>query len=262
LALVLVTGASTGLGLATALELADHGHDVVLHARRRDRLDGVGAAADRVRGVVLGDLAEHEEVSDVADQANSFGRFDAVVHNAGTMDGPDVVAVNVLAPYQLTASMPLPARAIFLSSSMHLSGRPDVHLVDGRGGTYSDSKLLVTTFALALAARRPTVLSHAVDPGWVPTRMGGASAPDDLAEGHRTQAWLATAPETELSPRTGGYWHHRAAIRPHPAALDDAFQQELLDALAARTGRALPAPISEARGATSQTSEPTRRRGA
>ncbi|MFF4082720.1 SDR family NAD(P)-dependent oxidoreductase [Streptomyces sp. NPDC001777] len=240
MALVLVTGASTGLGLATAADLVDRGHHVVLHARNLARLDGL-AVSERAHGVVPGDLAHPKETLHVAEQANDFGRFDAVIHNAGTMDRADAVAVNVLAPYLLTASMPLPGRAIFLSSSMHLSGRPDVDpVLAGHGGTYSDSKLLVTALALALAAQRPGTLTHAVDPGWVPTRMGGPSATDDLAEGHRTQAWLATAPETEIEPRTGGYWHHRAASRPHPAALDAGFQQQLLDALATITGLALP----------------------
>lgn len=240
MALILVTGASTGLGLAAANQLAAEGHDVVLHARNPWRLDGTDVR-ERMRGVVFGDLGHADEAVHAAEQANTFGRFDAVIHNAGTMDAPGTIAVNVLAPYLMTVSMPLPERVLVLSSSMHRSGRPDVAPVrDGRGGTYADSKLLVTTFALALAVRYPQRIAHAVDPGWVPTRMGGPSAPDDLTEGHRTQAWLATVPETELHPRTGGYWHHRAARRPHPAALSAPFQQQLLAALAARTGIPLP----------------------
>ncbi|WP_129287463.1 SDR family NAD(P)-dependent oxidoreductase [Streptomyces sp. GZWMJZ-114] len=240
MSLILVTGASTGLGLATASQLADRGHDVVLHARSPARLEGLDVI-DRMRGVVLGDLARPKETASVAEQANAFGRFDSIVHNAGTMNGPDVIAVNVLAPYLLAASMPQPGRAIFLSSSMHHSGHPDVHpVLAGHGGSYSDSKLLVTTLALALAARYPQLLAHAVDPGWVPTRMGGPSATDDLDEGHRTQVWLATAAEREIDPRTGGYWHHRAAHPPHPAALDPVFHSRLLDALQAHTGLTLP----------------------
>ncbi|MFF2650256.1 SDR family NAD(P)-dependent oxidoreductase [Streptomyces sp. NPDC058045] len=240
MALVLVTGASTGLGLATAAELADRGHDVVVHARASVRVDGLDIL-DRMRGVVLGDLADPEETVRVAEQANAFGRFDAVVHNAGTMNDPHTMPVNVLAPYLLTASMPLPGRAVFLSSAMHLSGRPDLDpVLSGRGGSYSDSKLLITAFALALAARHPGTRSHAVDPGWVPTRMGGSSATGDLVEGHRTQVWLATAPEKDIEPRSGGYWHHRAVRRPHPAARDAEFQQHLLQALHTRTGLALP----------------------
>lgn len=74
----------------------------------------------------------------------------------------------------------------------------------------------------------------------MPTRIGGPSAPDDLAEGRRTQTWLATTPRAEIEPRTGGYWCHRYPRRPHPMALDAEFQDRLLDALAAAMGLALP----------------------
>ena len=60
---------------------------------------------------------------------------------------------------------------------------------------YSDSKLYVTALAFAVARRWPDVLSNAVDPGWVPTKMGGPGAPDDLEKGYLTQTWLAVSDE-------------------------------------------------------------------
>jgi len=69
---------------------------------------------------------------------------------------------------------------------------------------------------------------------------GRLVCPDDLTLGHRTQEWLAVASEDEIEPRTGGYWHHRTARRPHPSALDPRFQDELIRALEARTGIAFP----------------------
>jgi NAD(P)-dependent dehydrogenase (short-subunit alcohol dehydrogenase family) len=97
------------------------------------------------------------------------------------------------------------------------------------------SKLFLTTLAMAAARLWPGVYSNAVDPGWVPTRMGGPGAPDDLRLGHLTQQWLATsdAPEARTS---GGYWYHQQRRTPHPAALDPRFQDELLAALARFTG--------------------------
>ena len=76
--------------------------------------------------------------------------------------------------------------------------------------------------AAAVARRCPDVLSNAVDPGWVPTRMGGPSAPDDLRLGHLTHEWLATsdAPEALTS---GGYWHHQRREQPHAAVNDTRF---------------------------------------
>ncbi|MFB9315490.1 SDR family NAD(P)-dependent oxidoreductase [Nocardioides plantarum] len=237
MSLVLVTGASTGLGLATARALLDDGHEVVLHARRLERVEDADVL-DRVTSAVEADLADLDAVVRLADDLNETGTFDAVVHNAGVMRGPDVVPVNVVAPYVLAALLRRPRTSVVLSSSMHRSGSPDL-TADVAQASYSDSKLWVTALTLALAVRRPDEAWHAVDPGWVPTRMGGSGAPDDLDEGHRTQVWLATAGEGEVEPRTGGYWYHRAASRLHPAALDPAFQDDLLGRLERRTGIAL-----------------------
>ena len=237
MSLVLVTGASTGLGLATVTALLDGGHDVVLHARSADRVEDP-AVLDRVVGTAYGDLSDLDATAALARELDGFGRFDAVVHNAGTMDRSLATAVNVVAPYVMAAVMRPPGRSIVLSSGMHRSGTTDL----ARGGSYSDSKLWVTTLAMALADLRPSTSSHAVDPGWVPTRMGGAGAPDDLAEGHRTQVWLATAPDAEIEPRTAGYWHHRSSREPHRATRDPEFQQRLLDHLAGVTGVSIEPP--------------------
>lgn len=234
MASVLVTGASTGLGLATVRALVDDGHDVVLHARHLDRVEDRDLL-DRVAHAVAADLSDLDAVARLGDELDRQTTFDAVVHNAGVMHGPDVVTVNVLAPWVLASSMRAPRRSVVLSSSMHRSGSPDLTGVWTRA-SYSDSKLWVTALTLGLAARRPEELWHAVDPGWVPTRMGGAGAPDDLEEGHRTQAWLATAPEDDLDPRTGGYWRHHAPSTLHRSAADPAFQDEVLERVAARTG--------------------------
>jgi hypothetical protein len=74
------------------------------------------------------------------------------------------------------------------------------------------------------------VYSNAVDPGWVPTSMGGPGAPDDLRLGHVTQSWLATSDEPEALT-SGGYWFHQRLHTPHPAVRDTAFQDSLLAAL-------------------------------
>lgn len=237
---ILVTGASSGLGLLTATALADAGHDVVLHARNASRITDP-AIAPRMQDVVYGDLAQPEEVRQVAAQAQGIGRFDAVIHNAGVYTGSSMLAVNVAASYLMTALMDRPDRIIVLSSSDHFSGSPYLTKpLRGSEVSYSDSKLYVTALAFALARRWPGNLVHAVDPGWVPTRMGGPSAPDSLDEGHPTQEWLATADPAEITPRSGGYWHHKAARRANPAAYDEAFQDELLDSLDQMTGVALP----------------------
>lgn len=239
MARIFITGSADGLGRGNAQHLLDGGHEVVVHVRSTERLSAVQALLDRGARAVVGDLADVEATRAVADQVNALGTMDAVIHNAGVYQSPAVLEVNVVAPYLLTAWMKRPRRLIYLSSGLHRGGRPQLQGVDFRSpratGSYSDSKLFVTALALALAARWPDVQAHAVDPGWVPTKMGGPGAPDDLILGHRTQEWLATSddPRALLS---GGYWHHQRRIEAHPAASDPAFQARLLSALAEATG--------------------------
>jgi NAD(P)-dependent dehydrogenase (short-subunit alcohol dehydrogenase family) len=200
---ILVTGASSGLGLAAAQALSEAGHEVVVHIRDWSR---ISSARGPWLGVVSGDLAEQEQTRAVAAAANQYGRFDAVIHNAGVMDPRQAFAVNTIAPFALTALMEKPARLIYLSSSMHRSGSADLIRIARGRVTYSDSNLYVTALALGFASRWEGTTSHAVDPGWVPTRMGGPGASDDLTAGHETQVWLATH---DVTPATGGYWNHR-----------------------------------------------------
>ncbi|WP_120521592.1 SDR family NAD(P)-dependent oxidoreductase [Arthrobacter celericrescens] len=236
---ILVTGSADGLGRAAAEELLDGGHAVVVHVRAPERLTAVQGLLDRGAQAVVGDLARLDEVRSLADQANSLGRFDAVIHNAGVLGGRAVLPVNVVAPYVLTAEMERPERLIYLSSGWHRSGQPDLDGVDWSGTrdtrSYPDSKLYVTALAAAIARLWPEVHSHAVDPGWVPTRMGGPGAPGDLRLGHVTQAWLAVSDSPEALS-TGGYWHHQATREPHPAVRDEHFQEALLRSLAEYTG--------------------------
>jgi NAD(P)-dependent dehydrogenase (short-subunit alcohol dehydrogenase family) len=238
---IFITGSADGLGRAAAETLLGDGHDVIVHARSAERLAGVNALIARGASAVVGDLADLDQTRAVADQVNRLAPVDAAIHNAGVLNGPHLLPVNVVAPYLLTAIVRA-ERLVYLSSDMHHGGRPDIAGVDWSGqratSSYSDSKLLLTTLAMAVARRWPDVSSNAVDPGWVPTRMGGAGAPDDLRLGHLTQEWLATSnqPEARLS---GGYWYHQRRRSPHPAALDPQFQDDLLAALARFTGTPL-----------------------
>ncbi|WP_138445124.1 SDR family NAD(P)-dependent oxidoreductase [Sinomonas susongensis] len=255
MARIFITGSTQGLGLAAARTLIAQGHDVVVHARSSQRAADLGDVAAQAAGVVVGDLAVRAETLALADEVNELGRMDAVVHNAGvytesrrvaTPEGhPRVLAVNVLAPYLLTARLARPSRLVFLTSGMHRSGTPsldDIEWLTRRWEAYqaySDSKLLVTAFAFALSRRWPAVSSNVVDPGWVPTRMGGPGAPDDLEQGHLTQAWLA-AGEDDDARTSGGYWYHRRRREPAASVRDVAFQDAVVEKLAQITRVALP----------------------
>jgi NAD(P)-dependent dehydrogenase (short-subunit alcohol dehydrogenase family) len=242
---VFVTGSADGLGRAAAQTLLEQGHEVVVHARHRDRLTAVRELLDRGAAAVVGDLSDPEETRDVAGQVNRLGRMDAVIHNAGVVGGPQVLPVNVVAPYLLTALIHRPQRLVYLTSGMHRGGRASLTGIDWSGhrttGSYSDSKLFVTTLAVAVARIWPDMFSNAVDPGWVPTKMGGPGAPDDLRLGHLTQVWLATS-EDPQARTSGGYWYHQRRTEPHPAVGDRRFQDHLLEELAGFTATRLGCP--------------------
>jgi len=240
----LVTGSADGLGRAAAQTLLEQGHEIVVHARNRDRLTAVRELLDRGAAAVVGDLSDLEETRDVAGQVNRLGQMDAVIHNAGVYTGRHVLPVNIVAPYLLTALIDRPQRLIYLSSSDHRGGKAGLASVDWSGrtaGSYPDSKLFVTTLAVAVARIWPEVFSNAVDPGWVPTKMGGPDAPDDLRLGHRTQEWLATSEDPEAQT-SGGYWYHQRRIEPHPVVGDRRFQDQLLEELAGFTATRLVGP--------------------
>lgn len=245
MARVFITGSADGLGLMVGRLLSEQGHDVLLHARNDARAGDAQAALPQAEAVLTGDVSTLAAMRDVAGQANDRGRFDAVIHNVGlgyreprrveTLDGlSQLWAVNVLAPYVLSALMHKPNRLVYLSSGMHLSGDPS--LSDPQWSArpwsgsraYSDTKLHDMLLAFGVARRWPDVLANAVSPGWVATRMGGPGAPDDLDQAHRTQAWLAVSAEA-AARGSGGYFYHQRPADVHPAARDPRLQDRLLD---------------------------------
>jgi NAD(P)-dependent dehydrogenase (short-subunit alcohol dehydrogenase family) len=248
---IFITGSTEGLGRAAAGVLLAEGHDVVLHARTRERGAGVSDLAPGAAGIVIGDLSSAVQTRELAGQVNGIGRMDAVIHNAGVFLEPSrsttaeghakTLAVNTLAPYLLTALIGRPDRLVYLSSGMHYGGAGSLRDIDwtqrrwNASQAYSESKLHLVALALAAARAWPEVLSNAVDPGWVPTRMGGPGASDDLEMGHLTQTWLAVSHDPAATV-SGGYWHHRQRQAPAAEARDPAFQDRLMDRLAALTG--------------------------
>ncbi len=244
MARILITGSTDGLGLAAAETLLGEGHEVVVHARSHQRMTAVQHLVGPRTHCLVGDLADDAEVRQMADDANRIGGIDAVIHNAGVLNGSALLPVNVVAPYLLTALIWGPRRLIYLSSGMHRSGDTRLSGLDwaGRSATasYSTSKLHVTALSAAIGRLFPHLVSNAVNPGWVPTRMGGRSAPDDLRLGHRTQEWLATSSDP-AALISGGYWFHQHLQTPHPAVHDERFQDALLAQLAEHTGVTLAA---------------------
>ena len=243
MARIFITGSADGLGELAAGALIAQGHKVVLHARNHKRAQ---EALDKVPGaetVVTADLSSIDETKQLASKVNALGKFDAVIHNAGVYQAPsdEILAINTLAPYILTCLVERPKRLIYLSSGMHLDGRSKLESFKSDVGriTYSDSKLHVLMLCLTVARKWPQVYANAVDPGWVPTKMGGKAAPDDLHKGYETQLWLAASDERRAMV-SGRYFHHQKESRHNPEADDVELQERFLSLCKEITGVSFP----------------------
>ena len=248
---IFITGSSDGIGRETARQLAKAGHHVVLHARDETRAEQALGAVPEAAGVATGDLSLIAGIRQAAATASALGPFDVVIHNAGvggggprqvTADGTErIFAVNVLAPYLLTALMELPERLVYLSSGLESAGRVntgDLQWDKRRWNgmqAYCDSKLYDVLLAFAVARRAPKVRSNAVDPGWIKTKLGGSNATDDLPIGASTQVWLATSDDRGAQV-TGRYFKWKRDLRANPEAYDTGLQEALLAACAKLTG--------------------------
>jgi NAD(P)-dependent dehydrogenase (short-subunit alcohol dehydrogenase family) len=236
MAKIFITGSADGLGQLAAKELVKQGHEVVLHARNAGRGEQALKAVPGAKDVLIADLSDMSETKALAEKANALGGFDAVIHNAGVYQTSawQLLHVNTLAPYLLTGLMHRPKRLIYLSSGMHLSGHPQW----AEKPSYADTKLHMLMLAKTLALKWPEVYANAVDPGWVPTKMGGAGAPDDLNKGYQTQVWLAVSDEPRALV-SGQYFHHQRQARYNRSADDTRLQDELLANCARLTGVSL-----------------------
>ena len=219
------------------------GHKVVLHARNTERGRNAIKNSPEAEAVLIGDLSNIEETKQLGLRVNELGAFDAIIHNAGVYraSSTEIFAVNTLAPYILTCLIEKPKRLIYLSSGMQSHGQSklDYFKTDAGRITYSDSKLHVVMLCLAVARKWPGVYSNAVDPGWVPTKMGGRGAPDDLQKGYETQTWLAVSND-EKAIVTGRYFFHQKERRHNAEADDIQLQEKFLSLCEEITGVSFP----------------------
>jgi NAD(P)-dependent dehydrogenase (short-subunit alcohol dehydrogenase family) len=271
-ATAVVTGASSGIGAAAALELARRGMRVVAVGRDPERVAAIG---ERLRSEAGGDqpeplgadLASQAEVRRLAAELlERCPRIDVLVLNAGlvmprrelTVDGRETtMAVNHLAPFLLTNLLlerlreSAPARVITTSSDAHYRGRIRLDDLDSERrwsswGAYCDSKLANVLFTRGLAARvdREAVVAHCLHPGVIRTRLfrgtrspvrAGFAAASLFFAGADTGAETIVHLATDPAPgkMTGLYWTRSRVATPSDRALDD----ELAGALWARSAQ-------------------------
>ena len=242
MARIFITGSADGLGRAAAQTLLAAG---TRSSSTPAALSGLAAVNDLIgRGAtaVVGDLADLNQTRAVADQVNQLGRGrrgDPQRRRLQRPAGPAGQRRRAL-PAHRPDRPPAAPRVPQQRHAPRRTSRPGRH---GLERTAPD-RLLLRQQAVRHHPRRrcrplwPDVYSNAVDPGWVPTRMGGPAAPDDLRLGHLTQEWLATSDEPEART-SGGYWFHQRLRAPHPAVRDTHFQDSLLAELARFTAAPL-----------------------
>ena len=236
--------------------LIDQGHRVVLHAKNGQRAADALKANPKAEAVLVGDLSGIRQTVELAEKVNDLGLFDAIIHNAAvgyreprkltTVDGlPHLFAINSLAPYLLTALIKKPRRLVYLSSGLHRDGDSSLQdlLWEKRSWNgyqaYADSKLHNVLLAFAIAEKWKDVYSNALEPGWVPTKMGGPGAPDSLDEAPLTQVWLAASDDPEAL-HSGGYFFHKRPRVFHPDAANRELQDLFLQKCTAISGIRLP----------------------
>lgn len=259
---VVVTGASSGIGLSAAVALVRGGDEVALVGRDRARLQAAEETVRQVRGgsppVFRADFAVLDEVRALAEALRAaYSRIDVLALNAGglfprrvtTVDGFELtMQTNHLAPFLLAVLLrDRVGRIVTTASRAHLQGRLDPQRLDSPGRyvplwVYGSSKQANILFATEAARRWPDVVSVSFHPGTVRTRFGTdtplvgwyfRTAPwlRSPERGADTLVWLASAPPDALV--NGGYYADRRLRRPGRRAADPALAARLWDASAA-----------------------------
>lgn len=262
---VLVTGATDGIGRQTALDLMKLGFRVLVHGRTREKAEAVSEALVNEAGAgeadfVFADLSSMAEVRRLADDTLArTDKLDVLINNAGvflhertlTVDGFEATfAINHLAPFLLTHLL-LPAlrkapaaRLITVSSIAHSRGNidfGDLRLERHYHGysAYAASKLANVLFAYEMARRLSgsSITSNVLHPGVIGTKllrsgfgMGGGT----LSQGAATSVRLASDPA--LGKVTGKYFADTKAAPSSPASHDAGLAKRLYEESAKLVG--------------------------
>jgi retinol dehydrogenase 14 len=253
---ILITGATDGIGMQTALDLARQGHHILVHGRNATRgqkvVEKIQRATKNERvDLLIADLSEMQQVRQLAsDVQTKYPRLDVLINNAGvfmkervlTPDGFETTfAVNHLAPFLLTNLLldllkaSAPARVVTVSSMTHHNGQMEWDNLQAEKhfnglDAYTRSKLANVLFAYALTerVRSAQITSNAMHPGVIATKLlqqGWGGGGSDLTRGSQTSAYLATSPQLENV--TGKYFVNKREAPSSKASQDRDLQETL-----------------------------------
>ena len=252
---VVITGSSSGIGLAAAEELARRGWSVAIVGRSPDRL---GKALDRVRAAagsrsdaaapVTAYQCDFDELKQVRELAvslrSTYPRIDVLANNAGgilhgsTVDGfPSMMQANHLAHFLLSHELRdqlSGGRIINTASQAHTSGNLDPQHPWKQGslmpmGDYGSAKQANILFTVEAARRWPEIISAAFHPGVVRTNFGSSNVVIGTffkywpflrtpQRGAQTLVWLASTDASDI--RSGAYYQDMREVQPTARATD------------------------------------------
>ena len=268
--LVVITGATRGIGRAAAVELAKRGAEVVVVGREQDRVDAVAREAEATGGGApvhthVADLALMTDVRALAEELSGrHARIDVLANNAGalfasrkvTPEGfEQTLALNHLAPFLLTNLLLERldgGRVVATTSDAHTGGRLDLDDLQSEKSyaamrVYGTTKLCNILFTRELAKRAPQVHANCFHPGTVRSGFGkndtgvwkllttiGAPFFRSPERGARSLVWLVTSEEG--GRLTGEYIEDETVAEPSAAARDADLARELWERSAALVG--------------------------
>jgi len=255
--IILITGATDGIGLETAKQLGRMGYDLIIHGRNGDRIKKAidiiaHAASDKIELFpIKADFSSFEEVREMVQEIKgNFSRLDVLINNAGVFMPREVITpdgfeatfqINHLSHFLLTVllfdkiAVSDKGRIITVSSMAHSSSKIDFDNLRGEKNydaydAYARSKLanILFTFHLAERIMKKGVTANCLHPGVIATKLlhaGWGPFGADVETGAETSVFLATS--ENVKNVTGKYFVNKTPTMPASIAFDERHQREL-----------------------------------